>query len=75
MVLGGLLLLLLGFALLVPRGSAPGSIAARNVAVGTSHIDRTPGYQEAPTGRAAWKRVAIGLGLLAIGVLLLVLGL
>lgn len=75
MVAIGLLLLVVGVALLVPRGSSPGSIAARNVPLGTSHIERTPGYQEAPTGRARWTRVGIALGLLAIGVLLLTLGL
>ena len=50
----GLVLLIVAFGLLVPRGSMPGSIAARNVEIDGSHVERTPGYQEEPTGRANW---------------------
>ena len=75
MAAAGVVLVIVAFVLLVPRGSIPGSIAARNVEVGGSHIERTPGYQEEPTGRSRWVHIGIGLGLLATGVLLMFFGL
>jgi hypothetical protein len=71
----GFILLLLAFAVLAPRGATPGSIANRNVPLGSGYIQQTPGYQEAPVGRARWARIGLGLACLAAGVGLLALGL
>ena len=68
-------MLLLGFALLIPRGSTPGSIAARNIVVPGSHIQRTPGYQVPPGRRGTMVRIGLGLGLMALGAVFLAVGL
>jgi len=73
MLATGLLLVLFGFALVVPRGAVSGSMAVRNVPMGVSHIHRTPGYQDAPTGRVRWLRLGTGLAMFAGGFLLIVL--
>jgi hypothetical protein len=75
MVVAGFVLLLVAFALLAPRGATAGSVAHRNVPVGTGYIQQTPGYQAAPIGRARWARLGLGLACLAVGVVLLVVGL
>ena len=46
----GVVLILVGFALIVPRGSTSGSLSARNVDMGLQGVHRTPGYQDGPRG-------------------------
>lgn len=72
--MAGLVLLLVGLALVTPRGPSSGP-AIRNIEVGTGYIQQTPGYDEAPAGKSRWLRFAIGLGCSGVGVLLLALGL
>ena len=70
----GMVLMLSGFVLVVPRGALAGSAAVRNVM--TPHqVSRTPGYQPAPTGRVRFARLVVG-GLCLIGgfVVILVAG-
>jgi hypothetical protein len=82
MAVAGLILLLAGFALVVPRGGISGSAAIRNVEVPGSHIQRTPGYggsgrapagyqEESGRARAQWIRLGLGLALLVLGVVFL----
>jgi len=47
----GMLLMLIGFAFVVPRGGVAGSTAARNVRVGPGGLSTTPGYDGEPTRR------------------------
>jgi hypothetical protein len=70
----GMLLMLIGFVLVVPRGALAGSAAVRNVTT-THQVSRTPGYQPAPTGRARVARLVVG-GVCLIGgfVVILVAG-
>jgi hypothetical protein len=72
--LTGVLLLFVGFILVVPRGGITGSTAARQVRMGALYVQRTPGYQEEPSGRARWTRIGIGLACLAAGAVLIALG-
>jgi hypothetical protein len=73
-VVAGLVLLLVGFALVMPRGPSSGP-AIRNIEVGTGYIQQTPGYEEAPTGTSRWVRYGLGFACLGVGILLLALGL
>jgi hypothetical protein len=72
-VVAGFVLVLVGLALVMPRGPSSGP-AIRNIEIGTGYIQQTPGYQEAPTGRSRWIRFGLGFVCLGVGVLLLVLG-
>ena len=63
----GMLLMLIGFALVVPRGALAGSAAGRNVTT-THQVSRTPGYQPAPTGRARVVRLVVTTGHVVPGV-------
>ena len=71
MIALGLLLVLLGFAIMVPRGGMAGSTARRNVIVGF-RVFQTPGYQG---GVPSWKyrvvRVLLGLVVMAGGMVLI----
>jgi hypothetical protein len=65
-----MLLVLVGFVIMVPRGGLAGSTARRNVIVGF-RVFQTPGYQ----GVMSWKyrlvRVLVGLVIMVGGVLLI----
>jgi hypothetical protein len=73
-VVAGLILLLVGLALVAPRGPSSGP-AIGHIEVGTGYVHQTPGYEEAPSGKSRWLRFAIGLGCFGLGVLLLAIGL
>ena len=63
-----MLLMLLGFAIMVPRGGMAGSTARRNVILGF-RVFQTPGYQG---GVPSWKyrvlRVLLGLVIMVGGI-------
>jgi hypothetical protein len=64
MIALGLLLMLVGFALVTPRGAGTGSVSHRNVRVGPTMISTTPGY-----GKELSKRARIGLRLVGVAML------
>jgi hypothetical protein len=66
----GLLLVLLGFAIMVPRGGMAGSTARRNVIVGF-RVFQTPGYQDVISWKYRVVRVLIGLVVMAGGMVLI----
>jgi hypothetical protein len=71
MVALGLLLVLVGFAMIVSRGAMPGSASARNVSLGWSRIFSTPGNQGVPSWRYRVLQVLMGLVVLGGGLLLI----
>ena len=71
MVAVGLILVLVGFAMLGSRGAMPGSTAARNIRLGPQRFS-TRGYQDIPSTRFRVIQVLIGLAVLAAGVVLIV---
>jgi hypothetical protein len=60
MVWLGMVLIVIGFVLVVPRGALAGSAAVRNVAMPPHQLVRTPGYQAAPAGRVRLVRLLVG---------------
>jgi hypothetical protein len=67
----GMLLVLIGFALVVSRGGIPGSAAARNVSLGMQRVFKTPGYQGIASRRYRLFQIAAGLVLIAGGMALI----
>jgi len=67
----GLVLLILGFALVIPRGGAPGSVANRNVVAG-SYIYQTPGHNDGgESSSKAWKINVLGGLMAVVGIVIL----
>lgn len=73
MVAVGLVLMLIGFALVVPRGGGTGSVAHRNVRVGPADVTTTPGYGADTSSRARIGIRVAGAVLLVGGVILIVI--
>lgn len=71
MIALGLLLVLVGFALIVPRGGMPGSTAARNISLGRSQLFRTAGYQGTPSWRYRVIQTLMGLVVIAGGFIII----
>jgi hypothetical protein len=72
MIALGLLLVLVGFALIVSRGAMPGSAAARNITMGSrSQLFKTAGYKGVPSRRYRVIQVLMGLVVLAGGMVIL----
>jgi hypothetical protein len=71
MVWAGIALVIVGFALVTPRGSLPGSAAVRNVRMAPLRLYTTPGYQGDESRRARWIRLAVGLVFLVGGIALI----
>jgi hypothetical protein len=67
----GLLLVLVGFALMVPRGSVPGSASARNVQVGWMRIFNTRGYGDIPSWKYRLIQILMGLVVMGGGIVLI----
>ncbi len=71
----GLLLLLVGVAIVMPAGRTPGAAAHRIVRLNSMSTDTTPGHRQ---GEAGWKRalirVAIGLAVIGLGFVCLAIG-
>ena len=70
----GVVFLIVGFALIIPSGSVPGSYAIRNVKLGSSHIVKTPGFGERPARRRRMWTVVIGVAFFGLGLLFIALG-
>ena len=71
MIALGLLLVLVGFAFVVPRGGLPGSAAVRNVSIGPWFMPTTRGDDGTPS---LWYRVIIavsGLLMIAAGMIII----
>lgn len=66
--------MIVGFVLIVPSGSVPGSSAIRNVRIGSSHIVKTPGHGDDQGRRRRWTTVVAGLVLFGLGLVLIALG-
>jgi hypothetical protein len=72
MVALGLLLVLVGFAMIVSRGAMPGSAAARNITMGSrSQLFRTAGYKGVPSWKYRVIQVLMGLVILGGGLVIL----
>jgi hypothetical protein len=67
MVALGLLLVLVGFAMMASRGGIPGTTAARNVTLGMQRVFTTRGYQGEPSRRYRVIQVLAGLVVMAGG--------
>ena len=70
----GFIVLATGLLLLLPRGPTGGSSQSRIAPIG-SYIQSTPGYRDDSSTPFNWRRLGISLALVAVGVVLLVLGL
>ena len=67
----GILIMLVGFALVVPRGGMPGSTSARNVTLGSQRVFSRRGDQGLPSRRYRVIQVIVGLVLLVVGILVI----
>ena len=77
MVVIGIVLVIVGVAIVMPSGAAPGSAAHRIVRINSMNTDVTPGYQHdrpPATWRGTLRRIAIGLALIALGLWCMSLG-
>jgi hypothetical protein len=63
----GLLVVLIGFAVMVPRNSVPGTTAHRNVSLGMQRVFQTPGYDGTPSIKYRIIQVLVGLAMIAGG--------
>jgi hypothetical protein len=70
-LVAGIIMLLIGFALVVPRGGVTGSTAARNVTLGMQRVFETRGYQGVPGRRYRVIQVLVGVVLVAGGLALI----
>jgi hypothetical protein len=70
----GVVMFLVGFALLIPRGGAVGAVAHRNVTLGHAQLFQTRGYHGVPSRRAKVIRISLALALVAGGVVMMIVG-
>lgn len=70
----GIVFLILGFVLMIPSDSVPGSVAIRNVRIGSSHIVKTPGHVVDFVRRTRWIKVLVGVAFFGVGLLLIAMG-
>ena len=70
MVILGMLLVIVGFAMLGSRGSVPGSTANRNVRIGPQ-LFSTTGYRGVPSRRFRVIQILSGLVVMGGGVVLI----
>lgn len=71
MIVLGLLFVLVGFALLIPRGGLPGSASVRNVELSWQRFFNTRGYGELPSWKYRLIQVILGLVVMAGGFVLI----
>ncbi len=67
----GVVMVLVGFALVVPRGSMPGSASARNVSLGRQRVFVTRGDQGTQSLRYRVVKSIAGLVVVAVGIILI----
>lgn len=56
---------------MIPSDSVPGSVAFRNVRIGSSHIVKTPGHVVDFVRRTKWIKVMVGIAFFGLGLLLI----
>ena len=66
-----MLLVLVGFALMIPRGGLPGSASARNVELSWQRFFNTRGYGDLPTWRYRLIQIIMGVVVMAGGFVLI----
>ena len=71
MLFVGIVLVLIGFAFVVPRGALAGSASHRNVVLGRQRVFETPGYQGETSLRHKVLRISAGLLIMVLGVVLI----
>lgn len=71
MIALGLLVVLIGFAVMVPRNSVPGTTSARIVPMGMQRLFQTRGYEGTPSVKYRIIQVLIGLVLIAGGLVII----
>lgn len=59
---------------MIPSDSVPGSVAVRNVRIGSSHIVKTPGHRVDNERRSKWLKVLVGFTFFGLGLLLIAIG-
>lgn len=69
----GILLMLVGFALVAPRGAGSGSVSHRNIRIAPTAISTTRGYGHEPSKRARIGIRLVGLAMLVGGLLMIAL--
>ena len=69
----GILLMLVGFALVAPRGAGSGSVSHRNIRIAPTAFTTTRGYGNEPSKRARIGIRLVGLAMLAGGLLMIAL--
>jgi hypothetical protein len=69
----GLILMVVGFAFVVPRDGGIGSISHRNVRVGPADVTTTPGYGADTSWRARVAIRLVGLAMLVGGLVLILI--
>lgn len=67
----GIFLMLVGFALVTPRGAGSGSVSHRNIRIAPTAVTTTRGYGNEPSKRARIGVRLIGLAMLAGGLVLI----
>ena len=70
MIVAGMILVLVGFAMIVPRGGLPGSAAARNIRIGAQQFS-TPGRQGVQSTKFRVIQTLMGLVVLAGGIIMI----
>jgi hypothetical protein len=70
----GVVVFLIGFAVVIPRGAAPGAVAHRNVTLGHSQLFKTRGYEGVQSNKARFVRVGVGLAMIVLGLLMIMIG-
>jgi hypothetical protein len=73
MIALGLLLVLVGFALMVPRGGVPGSASVRNVQLSWQRFFNTRGYGDLPSWKYRLIQIAMGLVVMGGGIVVIAL--
>ena len=68
----GIFLMIVGFALVTPRGAGSGSVSHRNVRMGPTDFTTTRGYGNEPSRRVRIGIKLAGLAMLAGGLLMIV---